>query len=73
MSTVFAAVVLAAALACPAHMWWRHRRGADPCCLPSTGTPDPEDLRARQRVLSRQLAALTAEEADASERPAARG
>ena len=70
MTTIFAAVVLAAALACPAHMWWRHRRGAKQrCCLPTAGAPDPDDLRARQLALSRRLEALAAEGARATEQP----
>ncbi|MDQ3592482.1 MAG: hypothetical protein M3386_06235 [Actinomycetota bacterium] len=73
MSTALAAAVLVAALACPVHMWWRHRRGADPCCLPAGGTPELDDLRARQRALLSRLEELSAEAAPAGERAQVRG
>lgn len=72
MSTALFAIVLAAALARPAHMWWRHRRGADPCCAAAAPTSEPEDLRARQLALSRQVAALAVEEPHTSEPTAVR-
>jgi len=54
-------------------MWWRHRRGTDRGCLPAGSTPKSDDLRARQRALSRQLEALALEEARAGERTQVRG
>lgn len=57
------AVVLAAGLACPAMMWWQHRRGrAAPCC-PSR-PPEAaslEALRERQATVSSRIAELEGE------------
>ena len=45
MTTALAALVLVAALTCPAHMLWRMRRGKSARCLPTAGGAD--DMRAR--------------------------
>lgn len=64
MSTaILVAVVLAAALACPAMMWWHSRRGRTaPCCAPGRSEEPPvEDLaalRRRHTELSARLAEL---------------
>jgi hypothetical protein len=73
VTTALAALVLVVALACPVHMWWRHRRGEHPSCVPAGGAPDRDDLRARHLGLSQQLEALAAEEDRASERAAVGG
>lgn len=54
------ATVLAAGLACPAMMWWQHRRGRDaPCCR--TGRSEMaslESLQKRQAAVSARIAQL---------------
>jgi len=52
-------LVIAAALACPAHMWWMHRRGKRAaCCPPGPAPSNGAGLRARQSEIEAQLAAL---------------
>lgn len=59
MSTVVPIMAAIAGLACPAHMWWRMRRGEGAvCCLAPSN--DPEALAERQRLLQARVAALTA-------------
>jgi hypothetical protein len=53
VTTVLAAVGVAAALACPAHMLWRMRRGHEPGCLPARRPT--EQLADRQARLAREL------------------
>jgi hypothetical protein len=57
---LLAGLVLVAALACPAHMWWAHRRGRRAaCCPPRQGgqrQPDLAALQARRRQVEAQLA-----------------
>jgi len=51
------AVVVAAALACPAHMWWMSRRGKRAaCCPPQSPLGNEAELRARRREIDAQLA-----------------
>lgn len=54
MTTVFAALVLVAALACPAHMLWSMRRGKSAGCLPPGR--DADAVGARQARLAEQVA-----------------
>lgn len=59
-------LLVVGAAACPAHMWWAHRRGRQAaCCPPSPNreTPPTEAVHARQQQLARQLAALGPERA----------
>jgi hypothetical protein len=57
------AAVLVAGLACPALMWWQHRRGrAVPCCPPRrSGTASLEALHERQAAVSERIAELEGE------------
>lgn len=67
MSTAFLALVVVAGLACPAHMWWRLRRGETVCCSqPPTAEDELTALAERQRVLGEKLAAVRAAEAGGS-------
>lgn len=59
MTTVLAAVVLVAVLACPAHMLWRMRRGKSPSCAPDLSAVD--ELGRRQARLAEQVARMGAE------------
>jgi hypothetical protein len=56
VTTVLAAAPLAAALACPAHMLWRMRRGREHGCLPSRRPTDR--LADRQARLAQELERL---------------
>lgn len=65
------AVVLVAAFACPAMMWFQDRRGKSaPCCPPgraSAAEPrDLDQLRADHARLSAELADLEARSGDAA-------
>jgi uncharacterized iron-regulated membrane protein len=54
---LFVGLVILAALACPAHMWWQHRRGRQSACCPPR-KPAPSDLqalRARRDQIEAQL------------------
>ncbi|MGH2947932.1 MAG: hypothetical protein ACRDPC_17065 [Solirubrobacteraceae bacterium] len=69
--------LVVAALACPLHMWWAHRRGKQAVCCPprrtQTTLPDDlEDLRARRRDVEAQLAEFEVREAEARQ-PSRRG
>ncbi len=57
------AAVLAAGLACPAMMWWQHRRGrAAPCCPPRQPETAPlQALHRRQAAVSARIAELEGE------------
>jgi len=52
---VLLGLAVVAGLACPAHMWWSHRRGSRAACrapgAPADGGNEIEALRARQRHL----------------------
>jgi Flp pilus assembly protein TadB len=54
------AAVLAAGLACPAMMWWQHRRGRSaPCCSPRRPeAASLEALRKRQAAVCARIAEL---------------
>jgi hypothetical protein len=65
MSTAALVLVAAAGLACPAHAWWRMRRGASTaCCLPETRSSIDEAvfLHRDQQALRDRLAAPSADE-----------
>lgn len=54
------AVIAAAALACPLHMWWMNRRGRRPLCCPperneQTAPDDATALRARRAEIEAWL------------------
>jgi hypothetical protein len=73
-------LILVAALACPLHMWWAHRRGKQAvCCPPRKAEPalpdDIESLRARRREVEAQLAEFEvhAGQAPEVEQPSRRG
>jgi hypothetical protein len=53
VTTALAAVAAAAALACPAHMLWRMRRGHERGCLPSRRRT--EQLADRQARMAHEL------------------
>jgi len=59
VTTAFAALVLVAALACPAHMLWRMRRGKSAGCTPTGGAAD--EVRARLSRLGEDVARAGAE------------
>lgn len=63
MTTVILAVAAAAGLACPAHMWWRMRRGKRAACCPATAGEDGAAVRLqrRQQALRQRLAGLDEE------------
>jgi hypothetical protein len=59
MTTALLVVAVAAALACPAHMLWRMRRGRGASCAPSRESADSgSELRARQRALAARIEQL---------------
>lgn len=69
-------VVVLAALACPLHMLWAHRRGRQAmCCPPRPAEESLEALQARRRDLEARLAELevTQPEPAEVERPGASG
>ena len=52
-------LVVVAALACPLHMWWMHRRGKRAACCPpqrDQASTDVAALRARRDEIEAQLA-----------------
>lgn len=57
LSELFLIVAVVAALACPAHMLWRARRGEKACCVPGEG-PRQESLARRQQALARRVEEL---------------
>ena len=63
MSTgLLVALIVVAAAACPLHMWWQQRNGGRTFCSRSSGSGEPDDLRAlgaRQADLRRRLAVLS--------------
>lgn len=59
MTTGLAALVVVIALACPAHMLWRMRRGRPASCLPVPRAAD--ELRRRQAELAERIARTGAE------------
>lgn len=61
MEPLLIGVIALAALACPLHMWWAHRRGKQAVCCPPRRTQaalpdDLEGLRARRAEVEAQLA-----------------
>lgn len=58
MSIVLAGVAVGAALACPAHMLWRMRRGKPGRCLPMH--PRADAVAKRQAHLAKDLARVAA-------------
>lgn len=59
--TLVLGIAVVAALACPLHMWWTHRRGGQAaCCPPSEAdgsrTERLEQLRARRADVEARLA-----------------
>jgi len=60
------AAVLAAGFACPAMMWWQHRRGqAAPSCPPRPSeAASREALHERQAAISLRIAELEGEARD---------
>ncbi len=57
------ATVLAAGLACPAMMWWQHRRGRHaPCCREGRSeVASLESLQERQAAVSARIAQVEKE------------
>lgn len=65
-TALLVAVVVLAALACPAMMWWNARRGRRSHCCPPLGSQDKpdltlEDLREEQQRLQARIADAEAE------------
>ena len=63
---LFYALLLAAVLACPAHMWWANRRGHRPACCPPRRQDSPQDLDGlleRRRNIEARLAELDTDSA----------
>ncbi len=56
MTTALLIVAVVAALACPLHMVWAMRRGKQAACCQQRPTSEAQALRARQHVLSTQIA-----------------
>jgi hypothetical protein len=80
MEPLFIGLVFVAALACPLHMWWAHRRGKQAACCPPRKSQAslPEDidgLRARRREVEAQLAEFEVQPGHAAEleQPSRRG
>lgn len=70
--TLLLGIVVVAALACPVHMWWMHRRGRQAaCCPPSTvdesRSESLERLRARRADVEARLAEIDADARSPSE------
>jgi hypothetical protein len=58
---LFYALILAAVLVCPVHMWWANRRGHRPACCPPKREQPAQDLDAlleRRRNIEARLAEL---------------
>lgn len=56
MTTALLVLAVAAGLACPAHMWWKMRRGERAACAPDpVRREDAEGLRRRQRDLEARI------------------
>ena len=71
---LFYVLVLAAGLACPAHMWWAQRRGKRAACCPPKRQPplqDFDELVARRSRVEAQIAEI--ENAATSKSPVASG
>jgi hypothetical protein len=63
VSTALLALAVVAGLACPAHMWWRMRRGERAACCPPGGEEsDALAVQRREQALRAQLANLDREE-----------
>ena len=61
-TTLLVVVVLAAALACPVHMFWQMRSGKRAACCPSGRADELRELQGRQRALGGELARRAAED-----------
>ena len=69
---LFYALILAAGLACPAHMWWAQRRGKRAACCPPKRQPAPQDLEELLARRSRVEAQIAATYVRPSQRPPGR-
>jgi hypothetical protein len=58
VTTIVLAVAVAVALACPAHMLWRMRRGRQASCMPPRD--DANAISRRQARLAEEVDRLTA-------------
>jgi hypothetical protein len=69
--TLVLGIAAVAALACPLHMWWMHRRGRRAaCCPPSeagTRIESLEQLRARRAEVEARLAEFDVDAGSGSE------
>jgi hypothetical protein len=61
-------LVLVAALACPVHMWWAHRRGRRPVCCAPQRRPTPRDLEALRELRAHIEARIAEFDTDAPAR-----